>query len=631
MKATFLFTLIPALMLFASTLTSAATYYVDFAGGDNKANGTSAKTAWKHSPGDANATDAPAALKLQPGDTVIFKGGVAYHGSLSVTASGKADQHITLDGNSAGTFGEGKAILDGGRVIEGWKRCASAEEAGGNPFWKKIYYADIDVNLTPNANHGTFVVHRQQPRDKQAPWQRIILSDGDRSLLPISQFPKPTDAFYPDLPGDFLSSPVKLDVRKDENLSIITDEKNLTAKDANAYDGMFVGVHGGNNHVYFGAIKGYDPAKNQLIVPLFTPSTYPATKYALYNSVKLIDKPGEWAVVATNDKQSRVYLLPERLVKDQPENIGFPDFATGISIDKSASYVSVKNFRIQRFSGGGGAVSISQAQPRSNNINISDCEIRFVSGHAGIGLNHCDQVVVENCYIYQCPAWTTAIFVNRVSDYVVRNNFLRKNSGSGIRHYEAKKGELRDNVVLDHFGMHSSGINVYEGCADLVIEGNYIENTVAINRNAENIVFRNNVFDAGNKSPVNVAMWSSGTVGGREIKNIQFLNNTFVNNSHQANYATGIFGQGGAGTPEGLIVRGNIMDRLTSNLKGEFENNLFLRDTKKPFLDEKSQVVSNPEKLFRDPARQDYRRAPGGPAMDVGASVPPPPEKPKGY
>ncbi len=633
MKTPFLLLLLSTLLLAVPAFSSAATYYVDFAAGNNKSDGTSPKTAWKHSPGDANASDAAANIKLQPGDTVVFKGGVAYHGSISITSSGKPDQPVTFDGNSAGNFGEGKAILDGGRIVEGWQRCTSAEQAGGNPLWKDIFYADINVDLTPNAKHGEFVGHRQQPRDKQAPWQRIILSDGDRQLLPISQFPKPSDPFYPDLPADFLESKIKLDVRKDEKITLITDATNLTNKDAAAYDGAFIGVHGGNNHVYFGEVKGYDPAKNQITAPLFTQTTYPVTKYAIYNSVKLIDRPGEWAVVATNDKQSRIFLLPERLNNGQPDNIGFPDFLTGISIDKGASHVQIKSFLIQRYSGGGGGVSVSQSKPRSNNIRVADCEIRFVSGHAGIGLNHCDKIIVENCYVYQCPAWTTGIFLSRVNDYVVRNNYLRKNSGSGIRHYEAKDGVLSGNIVLDHYGMHSSGINVYEGCANLVLEGNFIQNTIAINRNAQDIVFRNNVFDGGGKTPVSVAMWNSGVTGGRDIKNIQFINNTFVNNSQQVNYAASIFGQRGKGAtmPTGLIVRGNIMDRPSDNLQGTFENNIYVREPDKDYMGKDCQVIQDPQKLFRDPANGDYRRAEGGPSMDVGANVPPPPAKPAGF
>lgn len=89
------------------------TYYVDFAGGDDTADGRSQGTAWKHSPGDPSATGAAAAAKLAPGDVVLFKGGVDYKGSVSIAASGTSGSPIIYDGNSRGTWGSGLAIIDG--------------------------------------------------------------------------------------------------------------------------------------------------------------------------------------------------------------------------------------------------------------------------------------------------------------------------------------------------------------------------------------------------------------------------------------------------------------------------------------------------------------------------------------
>ena len=88
---------------------------------------------------------------------------------------------------------------------------------------------------------------------------------------------------------------------------------------------------------------------------------------------------------------------------------------------------------------------------------------------------------------------------------------------------------LKNNAVLNHYGMHSSGLNFYEGCADILFESNYVQNVIAINRSAENLTFRNNVVDSENRTAVSVAIWGSGRVGGKFIRNITFANNTFVN------------------------------------------------------------------------------------------------------
>jgi hypothetical protein len=92
------------------------TYYVDFGGGDDTAAGTSKATAWKHAPGDAAATGKPAAATLKPGDVVLLRGGVAYEGTITLTASGTASEPIVLEGGAQEGWGTGMAIIDGGET-----------------------------------------------------------------------------------------------------------------------------------------------------------------------------------------------------------------------------------------------------------------------------------------------------------------------------------------------------------------------------------------------------------------------------------------------------------------------------------------------------------------------------------
>ncbi len=628
MKTPFISSLTVVGLIAATSLTmQAATYYIDFEKGDNSADGLSPASAWKHAPGDSAATGNPAAANLQGGDVVLFKGGVTYLGSLSLTKSGTPEARIVYDGNTAGTFGRGPAVLDGGRIIDNWQRAENAAAVGGNSRWQQIFHADIDLDISPNFTHGETVGHRQVPRNKMAPWQRIILYDGERRLLPIAMHPKPRDDFYPDLPGDFMQSPARLEKR--DGKTFVTDEKFLAGKDAAFFDGMFVGVHGGNNHVYFSVIEEYLPEAKQLKFADFTASIYPQTKYALYNSPRLIENPGEWAIANLGNGKSRFYLLPEagRLVNGKPDNIGFPQLQTGVTVDNSASHIEIRGFLIQRFSGADGGVSIKRKSKRSRDIVISGCEIRFISGHAGIGPHYADEIKIENCYIHHCPSWTSGIFLNRINDYEVINNRLEKNSGSGIRHYESKRGVLKGNIILEHFGMHSSGLNVYEGCADLVIEDNYIQNTLSINRNAENIVFRNNVIDCMERTPISIAIWTSGSVGGRNIRNLTFENNTLVNPSPGANWGAGIFFQGGARSTSGITIRDNVMDRLRAPVPANsvIEGNVYLRTTDEKVAGTDSVTETNLKRIFRDHTRGDFRRAPGGPLPKAGANLPPPP------
>jgi len=89
----------------------AATYYVDYSGGSNNNAGTSIAAAWKHCPGDTNATGLAATNALSAGDTVKFKGGIWYTGMIKLDFSGTPNSPITYDGNSAGDWGGGRAVI----------------------------------------------------------------------------------------------------------------------------------------------------------------------------------------------------------------------------------------------------------------------------------------------------------------------------------------------------------------------------------------------------------------------------------------------------------------------------------------------------------------------------------------
>ncbi|NRA37786.1 MAG: hypothetical protein HRU15_06580, partial [Planctomycetes bacterium] len=94
--------------LFTMTQTAhAAVYYIDYEQGDDQADGLSTKKAWKHAPGDSNAQGNAQAVTLVGGDTLLFKGGVAYRGSIEISISGADGKPIRLDGNSGDTFGTG--------------------------------------------------------------------------------------------------------------------------------------------------------------------------------------------------------------------------------------------------------------------------------------------------------------------------------------------------------------------------------------------------------------------------------------------------------------------------------------------------------------------------------------------
>ena len=73
------------------------------------------------------------------------------------------------------------------------------------------------------------------------------------------------------------------------------------------------------------------------------------------------------------------------------------------------------------------------------------------------------------------------------------------------------------------------------------------------------------------------------------------------------------------------MVRNNVLDLLRPPVPGTIADNIFMRETSGDVRGEPFAIVPDPGKLFRDPEHGDYRRRPGGPMMDAGADVPPPP------
>jgi hypothetical protein len=126
------------LILLFSTSAWSATYYIDYVGGADTNNGTTTGTPFKHCPGDNLAANTALATTLAGDDIIIFKGGVAYNnggGKIDLDWSGTSGHLITYDGNSAGTWGTGKAIIEGAGASGG---VGVDEEAG--------FYASVSRN-----------------------------------------------------------------------------------------------------------------------------------------------------------------------------------------------------------------------------------------------------------------------------------------------------------------------------------------------------------------------------------------------------------------------------------------------------------------------------------------------------
>jgi hypothetical protein len=114
--------------------------FIDFANGDDRNDGRSTTSAWKHHPWDPRATGVAAACSGI--HTYVFKRGSVYRGTLRARESGATGNPIRLTSDPA--WGRGEAVVSGSSITSGWKQGVAHPDipAGGN-VWS------CDLDFTP--------------------------------------------------------------------------------------------------------------------------------------------------------------------------------------------------------------------------------------------------------------------------------------------------------------------------------------------------------------------------------------------------------------------------------------------------------------------------------------------------
>jgi hypothetical protein len=114
--------------------------YIDFAAGDDRRDGRTPATAWKHHPWDsAAAAQARATTGVH---TYVFKRGTVYRGRLVARDSGRPGEPIRLTSDPA--WGEGEAVLSGAeRIAGGWTRAATHPDLPAAARGR-VWYRDLD-------------------------------------------------------------------------------------------------------------------------------------------------------------------------------------------------------------------------------------------------------------------------------------------------------------------------------------------------------------------------------------------------------------------------------------------------------------------------------------------------------
>ncbi len=391
--------------------------------------------------------------------------------------------------------------------------------------------------------------------------------------------------------------------------SYIEDPAVLNASDPKAYEGMTVGFHAGNNLVFYQRITRFDPITHRIFFDHFAESTYAQTRYALFNSVKLIGRAGEFSVEPTADpKVWRMYFRPAKVVGDQPAEVGISEESVGVEIN-DAAHVIVRGLVIRRQ---GGKDACGVYVRNSRDVTIEDCTARLVSG-VGFQSVGAQGLVIRNCRADHNR--NRGIFHRNGTNVSTLNCRLHRNGSTALGHYTVRGGVCAGNVLSGHIGTHANGLTFYVGCRDMIIERNevYDGNIALTIQEAQNMVIRNNILDGGGRGTV-VGIWVA-----TPFKDVHFLNNTIVRGPRNSTWAAAVFSNNTK--PEGLVFRNNIIDGLAGNLPALFEHNLYTSwgpNQKNHQLGPGERFEEDLTKIFVDPEKRDFRLKAGSPAIGAG-------------
>ena len=530
---------------------SAAVYHIDYDNGSDDKDGLSAKSAFKHCPGDKNATSKAAAVSLAPGDTILFKGGVVYRGAIEINASGGEGKPIVIDGNSAGKYGKGMAHLNGSLPVLNWKRCKNKAEAAGHPAYKKIWRAVLPPGVTT--------------------WTAGLLQNGQS--LSVAQYPTPSDYDFNDNNGEF----VKTSGNQLQSTSLT--HPLLKELGAEHLVGAYMQAHVSTNRVEIRQVQKWDGSNGSIHFKAFKNKPYKNKgSFAVMNLAhpKIFDKPGEYVVLESEKTDAGTPVLLMSLDGKDP--------------NKSEVTVMRENVALH-LKRGNSDITVRGLQISNYRTAITNYE-NFVNGfrHWNNKNDTMRRIVIEDCLVERIRDrnYGFTVYMIALEDCVARRNVIRntfKQRGFGFHTikncqfldntldtvgrtplimYIAQDCLIKGNTISNCTGSHSNGISVYVDSKNITLEDNVVWNSkVCFTCNETvNVTVRNNVFDGRQSGTQPMAFWTK--VNGQVL----IENNILLSGgNHHSGFTIGGLGDKGKGFKNlKADVRGNIMSGPMKNV-----------------------------------------------------------------
>jgi hypothetical protein len=532
----------------------AATYYVDFDHGSDRAAGLAANQAWKHAPGDPQAQDGPAQAALQPGDTVLFRGGVVYRGAILMEASGAPGQPITYRGKG---FGDGRAIISGRDPVAVRVRACDAQPGcAGLPSAPELRVLDLPQSVRPSDQ---------------------VLLDGQ--LLTLAQAPDLPDNFwYDDLKHYQAASRSDL-TRAGDRWRLRNGFIRKTLGDAPVGD-LVVSLWGQPNAIASARAETYDPAAGAVVLkaPELKPYDDQDTLFALANHPALIRRAGAFA---TLDGGARLVVNAPLPLGDGRIEVSRRGVAFTLG---SVSHVAIEGFDIQGFAGGdrdwgAGSALLSNGAP-ARDVAFRDNQVHDLTSWAGSGavqVSNISELSVTDNRFFRLWRGAGVMLGGKSSDIRILRNDFDQIGRTGMLVIGARRVWIDRNRLTGLWAHHGNGVSVYLNNQDVLISNNLIRDTprgitfqgADAEGQPNRIVFRRNLILATREESFALQSWGGDTQGVTIEGNLLLVKD--------GGYALGL-----TGADKGLVVRRNLVGsmRVGGTPPGDWivRDNVFLGD-----------------------------------------------------
>lgn len=468
----------------------AATFYVDFAGGNDAAKGTAAATAWKHAPGDPAATGSAGAARLHAGDTVRFRGGVAYRGTIRMAADGGESAPIRYVGDE---WGSAPAIFDGSDAVDGVARCTDAASCGGATNWAQLSV----IRFAPPAS-------------------KLVKFFDTTGILYQSQFPAPVDPFFSDDVGTYAKFPVSsaAQVRGGE-----LDWPDAAKRLGDNAGGSELSIWVQANQVARRTLVGARGTVLVFVPGDIKPYTDRDGRYAIVGSAALISAAGQYAVVG--EGRAVAWLRDAA-----PPTIGNGRFAFDLA---GRSNIVVRGFVFEHFAGGSGApregVGVLNNGGPASGITIENNRFRTSSLYNGQGvlsLRNVRGVTIRGNDMREIERGS-GIRMGKASDVTIENNHIERIGRTGIALLGVDNATIRGNTIAHITGVHGNGITLYLDNRKVLVEANTVTQSTrpmtfhgdksAQRAGDHDFIITHNVFIADSDGAAAVTSWGSNTRG----------------------------------------------------------------------------------------------------------------------